>query len=69
MVSSASKPVKTHVIKRSRPLPLKNQDPALCLDIIDDMYAIYYEEEVNIILIFTCNIVSLVCYLYLYVSH
>jgi cyclin B len=37
--------VRTHKIIRARPLPFKSQDPAQCLDIIDDMYAIYYDLE------------------------
>jgi hypothetical protein len=38
--------------KRSVPLRLKNPDPNHCLDIIDDMYSIYYELEVIIIQVF-----------------
>ena len=44
-----SKPsVPCYKIRRSRPLPSKCLDPAQCLDIIDDMYAVYFDLEVII---------------------
>jgi len=33
--------------KRVFPIRMKNSDPAECLDILDDMYNIYFEIEVN----------------------
>ena len=38
--------IPAHKIRRSRPLPSKCLDPAQCLDIIDDMYAVYFDLEV-----------------------
>jgi hypothetical protein len=46
-IETIHKPV--HKIRRSRPLPSKCLDPAQCLDIIDDMYDVYFELEVFII--------------------
>ena len=40
-----------HVIKRTFPLQVKGSNPAHCLDMIDQMYNIYYELEVRSALI------------------
>jgi len=36
-----------HVIRRTLPLKTRSSDPAQCVDIVDRMYNVYYELEVN----------------------
>ena len=35
------------ILKRTRPLPWKSQDPSQCYDILDEMYTNYYDQEVR----------------------
>ena len=41
-------------IRRTIPLRLKAHDPAQCFDMLDDMYAIYYDQEVRLVLFLVC---------------
>lgn len=34
-------------IRRSIPLKMKSSDPAQCMDMLDSMYEIYYDQEVS----------------------
>lgn len=43
--NNAHQEVKVPVVKRSLALATKNSDPALCLNQIDRMYSLYYEQE------------------------
>ena len=44
---SVSEDLNPNKIRRSLPMKMKSYDPAQCTDILDNMYEIYYNQEVK----------------------
>lgn len=44
---SVSEDLNPNKIRRSLPMKMKSYDPAQCTDILDNMYEIYYDQEVR----------------------
>jgi cyclin B len=52
--------VNPNKIRRSSNLRLKSHDPLQCYDVLDDMYSIYYDQEVMLIF-YTAGMLFLIC--------